>query len=99
MIERIEAPAVLMKVTADVQKMCPIKDEVDNGTVTITYRTSDGGALELHALAAYLVTYSGQHLTHEEFVHRVAADVGGHVSSTWTTAGMTIECSTEGDPA
>lgn len=86
----IEVPDCLVVVTAPVTKMCPVKNEVDEGTVTISYQTH-GKAIELHDLAAYLATFSDRHISHEEFVHLVARETGAEVSSIWATAGMSVE--------
>lgn len=93
MFERIDTPAARMRVTARVQKLCPIKDEVDEGVVTLSYLTSSFGAFELHSLADYLATFADKHMTHEAFVSEVGGALGVHVVSTWETAGMRVTCS------
>lgn len=89
MIRRIAAPDVQVTLTAPVRKLCPVKDEVDEGTVTLSYRTGRLGALELHDLAAYFAGFTGRHLSHEEFTFEVARATGAEVSSSWETAGIT----------
>lgn len=90
-LPRIPAPDVKVRITADVAKLCPVKDEIDTGTVTLTYQT-EGSALELHGLRAYLDRYATVRLSHEEFTRRVADDTGAEVESAWTTADMKVTC-------
>jgi NADPH-dependent 7-cyano-7-deazaguanine reductase QueF len=92
MIEQILTADVDVTITAPVTKLCPVKDETDHGTVTLTYRTH-GNGLELHAVAAYLDTFTTRHLSHEDFTAEVANATGCTVTSSWTTAGMTVTCS------
>lgn len=87
---------VQIKVTAPVYKLCPFVDEADAGTVTATW-AANRGTLELHEFRAYLDTFKGRKMTHEDFTREVADhlwallpdDMFG-VSSTWTTAGMAV---------
>lgn len=83
-------------VTAKVVKLCPFRDEVDHGTVTLTFDSDD--LPELHAVAADLGDYRGVKLTHEEFTRRVLDNYAGRacvaVESTWQTAGLDVRCAT-----
>jgi len=95
----IEA-TVRMSATADIQHMCPFVNEVDNGTIAVTW-TADGWTLELHALRAYLNTFHDREISHEELTEEVRAELSTHhgikditVNSTWRTAGMEVQCST-----
>lgn len=91
---------VTMCTTAGVQHMCPFVNEVDNGSVTITWDT-DGWTLELHALRKYLNTFSDREISHEELTSEIRAELNSHhginavaVESAWRTAGMEVRCST-----
>lgn len=90
-LKRIASADVTVTITAPVSKLCPVKDERDNGTVTITYCT-DGSAFELHDLAGYLRSFRDRHLSHEDFTHEIAEHLAAAVTSSWTTAGMTVAC-------
>lgn len=80
-----------LTVTSPVIKRCPYVDEVDEGTVTLTFAVDVGDGPELHGLSRYLNGFANQSLSHEAFTravyHRTAAV---EVESTWTTAGMTV---------
>lgn len=95
----IEA-VVNMQATADIQHMCPFVQEVDNGAVTVTWEAA-GWTFELHALRAYLNTFTGREISHEELTAEIQAELSGAhginavtVHSSWHTAGMGITCST-----
>jgi len=95
----IEA-VVQMQATAPVQHMCPFIQEVDNGTVTVTWEAA-GWTFELHSLRAYLETFAGREIAHEELTAEIQAELSGAhginavtVDSSWHTAGMEISCST-----
>ena len=100
----IEA-TVRMSATADIQHMCPFVQEVDNGTITVTW-TAGGWTLELHALRAYLNTFHDREISHEELTEEVRAELATHhgindveVTSKWRTAGMEVTCNTSLIPA
>jgi len=87
---------VTLTTTADIQHMCPFVNEVDNGTVTITW-DADGWTIELHSLRAYLNTFHAREISHEELTDEIRAEIGFHhginnvkVESTWRTAGMEV---------
>jgi NADPH-dependent 7-cyano-7-deazaguanine reductase QueF len=89
---------VRVEITARVTKLCPFKDEVDHGAVTIQYLVR-GKTLELHALRALLDGYASVKATHEDFAYelteRITELVGGavFVLGAWETAGMEVEVS------
>lgn len=100
----VEANATLTA-TADIQHLCPFVNEVDNGTVTITWK-AEGWTIELHSLRAYLNTFHDREISHEELTEEVRAELNSHhgisietVNTTWRTAGMGIKCSTWQIPA
>jgi NADPH-dependent 7-cyano-7-deazaguanine reductase QueF len=100
----IEA-TVQMSATADIQHLCPFVQEVDNGTVTVTWEAA-GWTLELHSLRAYLNTFMDREIAHEELTEEIRAELSSAhginnvtVNSSWHTAGMEISCFTKGqDP-
>ena len=96
---------VTLATTADIQHMCPFVNEVDNGTVRITW-DADGWTLELHSLRAYLNTFHDREISHEELTDEIRAEIGSRhginnvkVESTWRTAGMEVLCVTLPIPA
>lgn len=92
MLPQIDAPAgIVQTVTADVVKVCPVKNEIDKGTVTITY-TIEGKSFELHALADYLASFATVAISHEDFTQFLAEDLSAQVRTEWTTAGMKVVC-------
>lgn len=86
--ERIKTEHVYASITSAVIKRCPVRDEMDYGTVTIS-RRANGESFELHSLAEYLRGFGTRRISHEDFTAVVARELSAHVSSTWQTAGMT----------
>lgn len=86
-----------MSATAPIQHLCPFVDEVDNGTITLTWDTR-GATFELHALRDHLASYQGMKISHEDLTARIGKElsVAGvalrAVVTSWRTAGMTITC-------
>jgi NADPH-dependent 7-cyano-7-deazaguanine reductase QueF len=81
--------------------LCPFVDEVDTGTVGITWTTA-GSTFELHALGEWLAGFAAERFTHEELTAMITAllaeqpGVGSvAVVSHWTTggAGVVVSCS------
>jgi NADPH-dependent 7-cyano-7-deazaguanine reductase QueF len=72
-------------------------EEVDTGTVTITWRCEQN-TIELHSLAAYLDSWAEQKISSEEITEQIMRDLEQQldgiqsmsVSTTWETAGMTV---------
>lgn len=96
---------VRLSAKANIQHLCPFVQEIDNGTLTATW-DADGWTLELHALHAYLGTFAGREISHEELTSEVQAELSSHyginnvsVTSNWRTAGMEVACSTSPTPA
>lgn len=85
---------------AQVKHLCPFKEEIDTGTVTIVW-TCNGFTIELHSLADYLTAFTTQPISHEDLTALIAADlqtVGrgitiNSVTTRFTTAGLTVEVS------
>ncbi len=84
---------VRLVVTGPAVKRCPFVDELDEGTVTLTWERSRW-LPELHAVALYLDSYRDLHMSHENYVAAVGSDLACHVSSTWTTGGLAVVCET-----
>jgi NADPH-dependent 7-cyano-7-deazaguanine reductase QueF len=87
-------------VTADMQHLCPFVDEVDFGTIAITWQC-DGATLELHSLREYLDGFKDSELSHEALTDLIRHDLSvipgvdlASVTTTWQTAGMGVTCST-----
>lgn len=88
--------AVLVSVVAPVTHLCPHKDEVDEGEVTISWRTGGGKTFELHSLWAYLCMKDETLISHEDFVALLEAELSEElgspvaVAARFTTAGMAV---------
>lgn len=85
---------------ADLTHLCPFVDEVDRGTVKLTWRV-DGQTLELHSVRAYLDGFATSRLSHEEVTNRIGHDIASipgveliEVTTAWDTAGMEVTCAT-----
>lgn len=91
-----DATGVTVTATRAMTHLCPHVDEVDNGTITLTWTTTDV-TLELHSLAAHLDTYADVRVSHEELNQQIALVVAAAgvgpvwVRSTWDTAGFAVE--------
>lgn len=85
---------MIVVVRGPVKKLCPYRNEVDEGTVTVTFSVSHrDDCRELHSLAGYLGSFEGASLSHEDFTRQVHADLAAlSVESTWQTAGLTVTC-------
>lgn len=95
---------VRVSATSPIQHMCPFVQEVDNGTITISWDTA-GWTLELHALRAYLNTFRDREISHEELTAEIEAELSGFVgieavtvATTWRTASMEVKCFTSPIP-
>lgn len=88
------APATVT-VTVDVVHMCPFKDEVDEGSLTVVFEVADQ-TIELHSLKRWLDTLDEWKVTHEGFTFHVKdtlQTVGVRVrrcETIWDTAGMYV---------
>lgn len=96
------ADAVDVTVTGPLHHLCPYKDEADNGTVTIVWR-SESTTFELHSLATFLGYWRSKRISHEELADEIfeqlrhlsakCAPNVRSVTACFTTAGMTVEVS------
>jgi NADPH-dependent 7-cyano-7-deazaguanine reductase QueF len=83
-------------VTGPLVHRCPHVEEVDAGTVEVSWVCAEA-TVELHALAAYLASWEGQKISHEELTEQVCRDLealdgieGVSVATTWRTAGLAV---------
>lgn len=90
------ADEVRMSAEFTARHLCPFREEIDDGTVTVSWVTSHGVTFELHALADAIGAREGEEVSHERWTADLTArlaevDVADlAVTSTWTTAGATI---------
>lgn len=89
---------VTMTATAPLVHRCPYADEIDEGSVEITWTTA-GNTLELHDLAAWLHGFAEDEVSHEALTAHIADHLGAQpgiagvqVVSRWTTAGAEVVC-------
>jgi NADPH-dependent 7-cyano-7-deazaguanine reductase QueF len=82
-------------VASPLQHLCPFKDEVDRGTVTVEFAV-DGLTFELHELSAYFGSFAGETISHEALTGRIFTDLSSNglavlgVTTEWVTAGMHV---------
>lgn len=81
-------------VTAKIVKRCPYLDEIDRGTVSLTFC---GDAPELHGLAEALTLYRNIRVSHEDLTRALAETWLCSVTTSWRTAGLRITCTVEGN--
>ncbi len=91
---------VVVTAVAPLVHLCPHVDEVDYGTVTISWRTA-GKTIELHSLRAWLQSFSNVVVSHEKITDLIREEVSApdglvdvRVATQWRTAGMDVSCST-----
>lgn len=100
MIETVEAPhGTVLRVTAPLVHLCPFRDEVDKGAVTITWET-EGQTFELHSLASYLQSFRPVRISHEALTLHIKDSLNASagltvvsVATLWGTAGLGVGCS------
>lgn len=94
------APGLTMSSTSPIRHLCPFKDETDDGTITVSWRTLNG-TIELHSLRAYFQSFAEAQISHESITDTIYRELQRipsirvlDVSTTWKTAGMAVRCST-----
>jgi NADPH-dependent 7-cyano-7-deazaguanine reductase QueF len=99
------SPSLTLHVTAPIRHICPFRDEVDDGSITITWRTLNG-TFELHDLREYLKSFAEVKISHESLTDTIYRELSSapsiriiDVETTWRTAGMEVQCSTSATPA
>ena len=105
-IETVMAsPGLIMTITSPLTHRCPFRDEVDEGTITVTWQTMNG-TIELHSLRAYFDSFAGSVISHESMtdmirreLNRIPSVKALDVVTHWNTAGMDVACSTSLTPA
>lgn len=96
---------VQIVVTSPLTHRCPHVDEIDRGTVEISWRVY-WATFELHSLRAYLDGFADVEISHEDLTNCIRTDLSDTlgiedltVSTNWDTAGMEVRCSTWQTPA
>lgn len=77
--------------------LCPFKDEVDEGTITIEW-IARSTTFELHELASYFATFANKKISHEQLTGDIFAYLARQpegpivlrVATHWRTAGMNV---------
>lgn len=92
---------VRVTVTGELTHLCPFKDEVDFGRITVSW-TCAGATLELHTLRSQLDRWADTVVSHEELtrtIERELSQVPGitevAVSTQWDTAGFQVGVTSE----
>lgn len=95
-----ELAGLRMVVRSEFRHLCPFRQEVDDGRITVAWTTA-GATFELHALRAFLDQFRDVVISHEYLTATVrellglAEGVEGlDVLTEWGTAGMGVSCST-----
>src|SRR5687768_16525232 len=71
----VAAPAgAVVSATGDVSHLCPYKDEEDEGTVTVRWRTITS-TIELHSLRVYLDLFDEALVSHETLADQFTEDI------------------------
>ncbi len=89
----------MVTASSDIEHRCPHVDEVDKGTVTISWMVTEC-TIELHSLAEYIRGWKDVRVSHEELTATIQRDVlrAGveevQVRAMWQTAGMSIATDT-----
>ena len=93
---------MIVTVKSAVQKVCPYKNERDDGTATLTFEVLAGDAAEFHNLAGMLALGSDEAISHEGFTRALFTtwEPKGciRVETTWHTAGLEVRCAVPGEP-
>lgn len=91
---------VVITASGKLRHLCPHVDEIDHGSVSITWRV-EGKTYELHSLAEYLSSYADARISHEQITDRIRHDLSVEpgiellsVETTWLTAGLEVSCAT-----
>lgn len=91
----VDARDEIVTATGPIRHMCPFRHEVDEGTVSVSWRVN-GATFELHDLAEYLTSFRDLTISHEELTARIYAHLGGwavNVTTRWVTAGLEVTVS------
>lgn len=96
-LSKVQGPVRMrVTVTGPIRKLCPYRDERDEGTATLTFDLPSGDAPELHQLAKQLDAIGDQKASHEDYTRALYAtwQHAGltHVETLWHTAGLEIRC-------
>lgn len=87
---------VIMRASGPLKHRCPFKDELDEGTVEIVWRTA-GRTMELHSLREYLDSHEERVISHEDLTEEIRATLSSlpgitnvGVTTRWHTAGFVV---------
>lgn len=91
-------PDITMTITAPIKHRCPFVEEIDDGTIAISWTTNDS-TIELHSLAEFLGCYADRQISHEDLVGEIfdcLEVLTPHialysVTARFTTAGIDVE--------
>jgi NADPH-dependent 7-cyano-7-deazaguanine reductase QueF len=90
------AAKVMLSITGPLTHLCPFVEEVDEGTITITW-TTDHHTLELHSVREWLGQFADTTITHEQLtadirttLSRLAGIDNVQVVTAWSTAGFAV---------
>jgi NADPH-dependent 7-cyano-7-deazaguanine reductase QueF len=83
-----------VRVTGPIRHLCPHRDEVDEGTISVEWNCDGVATYELHALAVYFASFATSTISHEELTQFIADELCAQVTTTWNTAGLEVSCST-----
>lgn len=91
-----DASDVTVTVVGPLTHLCPHVDEVDTGTIEITW-TAQGETYEFHSLAEYLAGFADTRMSSEAITDRIRHDLSVvpriklvSVTTTWDTAGLAV---------
>jgi NADPH-dependent 7-cyano-7-deazaguanine reductase QueF len=93
----VPSPAVVrVTATFPLTHLCPFAQEIDRGSVTISWTTL-AGTIELHSLRDYLAGFAVVAASHEEITGRIEEDLlmpdviaDVQVTTRWQTAGAEV---------
>lgn len=90
---------VTVTASAEIEHRCPHVEEVDKGTVTMSWMVTEQ-TIELHSLAEYVRSWKDVRISHEELTATIQRDLlragveEAQVRATWQTAGLSITTDT-----
>jgi NADPH-dependent 7-cyano-7-deazaguanine reductase QueF len=91
-----ETAAQSVTVRAPIRHLCPFKEEVDDGHITVVFRVCTS-TFEMHALADYLGSFAAERISHESLTDRIYTELSQQhgpvverVSTEWETAGAQV---------
>jgi NADPH-dependent 7-cyano-7-deazaguanine reductase QueF len=87
----------LVTVTRAISHLCPYVDEVDIGTISVSW-DNDAHRIELHGMGVFLDKWAKERISHEDMTDRIAEHFAPCiVVTTWNTAGFVVTVKAGGD--